>query len=138
MKIESASIPGKCESCRGDGVYEVAQVLHDGFIEWEVEFKCSACQEQYAERGLGAGSDWLRDALKKENGEWGVVAESFSRPKAMKVFRSIYENSLAEAKMMADRLAGAGINGTHIESEFLAMRLRAYDGASEVKVVKVS
>lgn len=130
MITQTVSRSTVCPDCEREGTQRATQALVEDSLRWDVQFECVSHQHAEHTGGLGAGPEWLHEALLAEYGAWvlridegGGTSESPAR--YMRLLRAALHVSLAEAKARLSQLLGPGISGTRVETEHLARKFRS-------------
>ncbi|BCJ70293.1 hypothetical protein GCM10009779_35530 [Polymorphospora rubra] len=98
------------------------QLVRDNRLRWELDWNCGACGTVSCDRGSGPAPSELREELLSQHGRHRLRLEnSESRGGAiLRVFRQVFDSSLAESRESADRLRRHGFEGTLVETELLS------------------
>ncbi|MFD3508761.1 hypothetical protein [Nocardia sp. NPDC058666] len=93
---------------------------------WDVDGQCSECGCVWADCGYQQPLAGFRDTILAANGPTVLESQTggASLVTVMRALRSARSLSLVQARIMAEELCEAGLEGTRVEMEILARRLR--------------
>jgi len=124
-----AAVTEPCGDCGSTMHCELVQRIVDARLHWSIEGRCSGCGAAFCTFGWDDTPTQVREAIIAA-GELArltvVLAEGTSKVALLKVFRESGA-SLPEAVASAERALTTGIEGTPVELELLARRLREKD-----------
>lgn len=127
MITQGAQVTGLCSVCGGTTTCDVGQFFDRGLLCWGTEGQCMDCPNGWCEEDSGPVTpENIRQALLLVHGPArlrlsGVVP---SLVPVLQALRSARELSLGEARAQATELVEAGLIGTLVEMEVLAVYLR--------------
>jgi hypothetical protein len=121
-----ADVTEPCGDCGSTMHCGLVQRILDERLQWSIEGRCSGCGAAFCTFGWDDTPTHVREALIAAGGLARLtveLAEGTSRMAVLKVFRESGA-SLADAQASAERALTTGIEGTSVELELLARRLR--------------
>ncbi|WP_073379984.1 hypothetical protein [Nocardiopsis flavescens] len=125
--VRAARSTDRCPGCGGTRTWEAAQSVEGRRLCWTLDRHCAACGVQSCDRGRGPAPEAVRAAVVARHGTHLLRLED---PGARggtvpKVFRDVFDLSLAGTARAAAALRGDGYEGTHPEVRLLAALLAA-------------
>jgi hypothetical protein len=107
----------------------VAQLIVNERLHWTADCSCTGCDVVFHMFGRDDTPADVRDAIVADSGLARLtveLTEGASKVPLLKVFREAGE-SMPQAQASAQRALSTGIEGTLVELELLALRLRKKD-----------
>ncbi|WP_242427234.1 MULTISPECIES: hypothetical protein [unclassified Streptomyces] len=127
MIRQGVQVAGRCEVCGGSATRDVGQFFDRGVLGWGTEGRCADCPHGWCEEDSGPVTpEDIRQALLRAHGpsRLRLPGDLPSLVPVQLALRSARGLSLGEARAQATELAAAGLLGTLVEMEALALHLR--------------
>ncbi|MBL1080127.1 hypothetical protein JK358_37610, partial [Nocardia sp. 2] len=123
---ESAPYPMPCISCGSLTESTLTEALVGEDRRWDIDGQCSMCGAVWADCGYPQPLPGFRDAILAANRTTVLELESVDVAVAtlMRALRLTGPLSLAQAKVLAEQLHTAGLEGTRVEIEIIMRQLR--------------
>ncbi|CAL2056017.1 MULTISPECIES: hypothetical protein [Streptomyces] len=119
---QGVHVTSDCGACGGVLVRDLGQFVDRGLLRWGVEGRCPTCSDAWCETGTGPAPPEIRQALLAEHGasRLRLATGQAGLVPVLRALRETYDLSLAEARLKAAELSGAGLVGTSVEMAYLA------------------
>ncbi|MGW9448795.1 hypothetical protein [Streptomyces sp. NPDC055632] len=127
MITQGVQVRGRCDACGGTAVRDVGQFFDGGALSWGSEGRCEDCPHAWCEQDSGPVTpEDIRQALLRAHGavRLRLYGDAPNPVGVLRALRGARELSLGAARAQAAQLAGAGLVGTLVEMEILAVHLR--------------
>ncbi|MFJ4871468.1 hypothetical protein [Streptomyces sp. NPDC088757] len=127
MVTQGVRVRETCDACGGRLVRDVGQFFDGGVLGWGSEGHCEDCPHGWCEQDSGPVTpEDVRQTLLRAHGavRLRLSGDAPSLVGVLRALRGARELSLPAARAQAAQLAGAGLVGTLVEMEILAVRLR--------------
>lgn len=122
-----AEIERPCQQCGRTIVWGIGESVAGGELYWNAAYRCEHCGEMLEMDGRGELPGAYREAVLRQDGEWGLEVLSGApdvKVAAAQTLRETLGISLTEVKDYLRRMPGVIRTGTRAEMEYLSARLK--------------